>query len=118
LNRINTLIQQGIDDRAFHTSSPQFLKPQTQYAYPPQQHAPEGQLAYTSLSNLSKSSGNRVAAGITAIVLSSWLFMQFILGLSFGLGFLAFLSLVAAVGTLASGIFLLAKQRGRLRGCL
>ncbi|HEX9089037.1 MAG TPA: hypothetical protein VF867_16085 [Arthrobacter sp.] len=61
-------------------------------------------------------SGYRVAAGIIAIVLGCWLFMQFGVGTARGLGFLAFLSLVAAGGNLASGIVLLAKQRGRLRG--
>lgn len=89
---------------------------QMQYApYPPQQFAPAGQWSHFGPPP-PKSSGYRVTAGIVGIVLGAWLFLQFLVGVSLGLGFLAFLSLVVAVGTLTSGIVLLAKQRGRLRG--
>lgn len=80
---------------------------------PPLQYSPDGRWTYTPAS---RSSGYRIAAGTTSIVLGAWLFLQFLVGASQGLGFLAFLSLVAAGGTLTAGIVLLAKQRGWERG--
>jgi peptidoglycan/LPS O-acetylase OafA/YrhL len=61
-----------------------------------------------------RSSGYRVASGIVALVLGVWLFTQFLAGASVS-GFAPFLVLMAAFGTIASAIVLLAKQRGRLR---
>ena len=83
---------------------------------PPPLYSPDGQWTYAWVSNAPKSSGYRVGAGITSIVLGSWLYIQFLVGVSLGLGVLAFLSLVAAGGTVVSGIVLLAKQRSRGRG--
>lgn len=91
--------------------------PHPAYQQAPQpQYSPDGQWTCTVASNTPKSSGYRVAAGITSIVLGPWLFLQFLVGASQGLGALAFLSLIAAGGTLVSGIVLLAKQRSRGRG--
>lgn len=98
-----------------------YLQP-SQQPYPAYQQAPQpryspdGQWTYAGASNAPKSSWYRVGAGITSIVLGSWLFLQFLVGASLGLGILAFLSLVAAGGTVVSGIVLLAKQRSRGRG--
>lgn len=91
--------------------------PQQHYpAYPQAPQGPQGTWTYTPASTVPKSSGNRVASGIIMIVLGVWMFTQFLVGVSLQLGFLALLSLIAAVGAVTSGIILLAKQRGRLRG--
>jgi hypothetical protein len=82
---------------------------------PQQQYAPGGKWTYTATPNLPRSSGYRVAAGIIAIVLGFWLFIPAIAGFK-GFVFMGFLLLIAATGNLASGIVLLAKQRGRQQG--
>jgi hypothetical protein len=79
-----------------------------------QQFAPAGQWVPARPAE-PRSSGYRVASSIVAIVLGVWLFLQFLIGVSVGAGFATVLVLMAAFGTLASGIVLLAKQRGRLR---
>lgn len=86
---------------------------QPQYApYPPQQYAPQWS---QPVAPKPKSSGFRVAAGIIGIVLG------FVLLLACGVGFRAnavagLLLLIAALGNIASGIVLLAMQRGKTRG--
>jgi uncharacterized membrane protein len=85
---------------------------QPQYAQPPQQYAPQWS---QPVPPKPKSSGFRVAAGIVGIVLG------FILLLACGIGFRAnavagLLLLIAALGNIASGIVLLAMQRGETRG--
>lgn len=89
---------------------------QMQYVpYPSaQQFAPAGQWVPARPAE-PRSSGYRVASSIVAVVLGVWLFLQFLIGVSVGAGFATVLVLMAAFGTLASGIVLLAKQRGRLR---
>ena len=90
---------------------PQYGQPQ--YApYPPQQYAPQWS---QPVAPKPKSSGFRVAAGIVGIVLG------FVLLLACGVGFRAnavagLLLLIAALGNIASGIVLLAMQRGKTRG--
>lgn len=79
-----------------------------------EQFAPAGQWVPAGPAD-PRPSGYRVASGIVAIVLGVWLFIQFLTGVSVGAGFAAVLVLMAAFGTLASAIVLLAKQCGRLR---
>lgn len=87
------------------------------YGYPPGLYGPPNQ-GYSYHAHFAPSSGHRVAAGVLGIVLGLFEFIGVasnasLAGLFPGLGFVAFLCLMAAIGCITNGIILLAKHRGR-----
>jgi hypothetical protein len=63
-----------------------------------------------------QASGYRLASGIVGIALGAWLFFSFLIGVSLEQGGVLILTLIACLGSIASGIVLVAKQRDRGRG--
>lgn len=97
---------------------PYFQQPTPPYAYPPQAYGMYAEAPQGWDPSRPKSSGFRIAAGIVGIACGTWFLVPSIAGFQNegGVVFMAFLILVAALGSITAGIILLANQRQRGRG--
>lgn len=89
---------------------------QSRYSHPPYgQATPQYASQWYQTAPHSKSSGLRVAAGIVSIVLGAFLLFASMAGFATN-AIAGLLLLVAALGSITTGIVLLASQRSRTRG--
>lgn len=93
--------------------------PPQQNAYPQHPYAPNPYpghaFAQSQNPPVERSSGYRLSAGIVGIVLGAWLFLSFLIGVSFQQGAVLLMTLVSCFGAIAAGIVLLVQQRRRGR---